>query len=146
MNSFIKKIFVFIGLILFQTLVLNNINIHGVLNPYIYFLFILLLPFETTGWGVLLLSMFLGLILDFFAGTVGMHAFAAVMVGGLRLFVINVISQKGQDLGKYPTIKTRGFTWMALYISILTIIHHFTYFFIESWSTGAFRFLFFNEV
>lgn len=141
MNSFLKQISVFVGLVLFQTLVLNNINIHGVLNPYSYILFILLMPIETSGWAILILSLAMGLSIDVFAGTMGMHAFATVMLGGLRQSVINILSQKGQDLGKYPSIKTRGFTWMALYMSILTFIHHFAYFFIESWSAGAFKYL-----
>lgn len=146
MSNIFKYIFVFVGLTLFQTLVLNNINISGVINPYIYLLFILLLPFEISGWLLLLLSFLTGISIDLFTGTIGMHAFSAVMVGGLRPLVISLISQKGQDLGKYPSIENRGFSWMILYIIILTLLHHFVYFSIESWSAGVFGFVIFRII
>lgn len=138
MSSFFKYISIFIGLTLFQVLVLNNINISGVINPYTYILFVLLLPFEISGWALLLVSFLTGITIDLFTGTIGMHAFSSVIVGGLRPIIINLISQKGQDLGKNPSIQTRGFTWMMLYMSILTLIHHLVYFTIETWSAGVF--------
>jgi len=137
-SDLLKKISIFIGLVLFQVLVLNNVNIGGLINPYVYVLFILLLPIDISGWLLLMLSFFTGITIDIFSGTLGMHAFATVMMGFLRPSVISLISQKGQDLGKYPGLKTRGFTWMLLYFVLSVSIHHFTYFIIESWSAATF--------
>jgi hypothetical protein len=128
----------FFGLVLFQVLVLNNVNVGGLVNPYIYVLFILLLPIDISGWMLLFLSFLTGITIDVFSGTLGMHAFATVMMGFSRPSVIGLISQRGQDLGKYPSLKTRGFTWMLLYFILSVTIHHFTYFIIESWSAATF--------
>jgi hypothetical protein len=128
----------FFGLVLFQVLVLNNVNVGGLVNPYVYVLFILLLPIDVSGWMLLFLSFLTGITIDVFSGTIGMHAFATVMMGFSRPSVIALISQRGQDLGKYPSLKTRGFTWMLLYFVLSVTIHHFTYFIIESWSAATF--------
>ena len=46
-NVIYKNIFRFILLLLLQIYVFDNINVWGYLNPYVYVLFILLLPLET---------------------------------------------------------------------------------------------------
>ena len=127
----------FIGLVLFQVLVLNNVNVNGLINPYIYPLFILLLPMEISGWVLLLLAFGTGLTIDVFSGTLGMHAFATVLMAALRPTVIDRISQRNQELTKSPSIQGQGFTWMLLYFVFLISIHNLVYFTIEYWSLMA---------
>ena len=54
----------FVFLVLLQVLVLNNIQLSGYINPYFYVLFILLLPFETANWLLLILAFALGISID----------------------------------------------------------------------------------
>lgn len=126
------------GLVLFQVLILNNVNVGGLVNPYVYPLFILLLPIEIAGWGLLLLAFGLGITIDVFAGTLGMHAFATVLMTVLRPAVISRISQRGSDMGKLPSLGNQGFTWMLLYSTFLVAVHHLSYFIVEYWSVNAF--------
>ena len=44
-KDFGKYVIMFIVLVLVQVLILDNIQFSGLVNPYIYILFILLLPF-----------------------------------------------------------------------------------------------------
>ena len=81
----LKNIFRFIILVLVQVLVLNNIQFLGYINPYIYILFILSLPVRTPRWASLLLAFVLGLTIDIFANTPGMHASAAELRHHLQL-------------------------------------------------------------
>lgn len=134
MNTLIKQIAVFFTLLLFQVLVLNNVNIGGYINPYVYPLFILLLPFDVKGWVMLLLAFFLGFFVDVFNATPGLHSFSLVLMAAIRPTVISLISQKAQDEGKYPGLKHKDFSWMLIYMGICVFIHHFFYFIIESWS------------
>jgi len=67
-------------LILFQVFVLNNIQVSGYINPYMYVLFILLLPFETPRWLLLISGFAIGISIDLFANTPGMHASATVFM------------------------------------------------------------------
>jgi rod shape-determining protein MreD len=65
-NNIITSILRFVVLILVQVLILNNIHLGGYINPYLYVLFILLLPIETPKWAVLILAFFLGLGVDIY--------------------------------------------------------------------------------
>ena len=80
MNQILKNIIRFVVLVFIQVAILNNIQISGFINPYMYVLFILLLPFETPNWILLVLSFFLGLSIDIFSNTLGMHASASVFM------------------------------------------------------------------
>ena len=57
MNKLVlKNVLRFVFLIGIQVLVLNNVLFMNYINPYIYILFILLLPFDTARWLLLVLS------------------------------------------------------------------------------------------
>lgn len=133
MNSLVfKNIFRFIALVLIQVFILNNIRINGYINPYLYVLFILLLPFETPGWLLLISSFFLGLSIDIFTHTPGMHTFAAVFMAFCRPGVIRLISgRKGIEAGMKPGIKDMGLQWFATYSFFLILLHHILFFFLE---------------
>ena len=84
----------FAVLVLVQVLILNNIQISGYLNPYVYVLFVLLLPFETPNWLLLVVAFLLGLSIDLFSQTPGIHAFATVFMAFFRPFILNVLSPR----------------------------------------------------
>ncbi len=148
MNSIIgKNIIRFIILILIQVFVLNNIRISGYINPYLYVLFILLLPFETPGWLLLLSSFFMGLAIDMFAHTPGMHAAASTLMAFLRPGVIRLLSgPKSIEPGMKPSLKSMGFNWFFLYAAILTSVHHIAYFFIEVFRFSEFLQTFYRAI
>ena len=75
-NQLIKYGFIFIALVLTQVLVLNHIQFSGFVNPYIYVLFVLLLPMGSPRYVVLLLAFFIGLTIDVFSNSPGIHSFA----------------------------------------------------------------------
>lgn len=131
-NIVLKNIIRFIVLVLIQVFVLNNIRINGYVNPYIYVMFILLLPFETPGWLLLISSFALGLSVDIFSNTPGMNAAAAVLMAFCRPVVIRLLSgTKGIEAGEQPGIADMGFRWFFLYSFILIFIHHLILFYIE---------------
>ena len=131
-NLLIKNIIRFIVLVLVQVFVLNNIRISGHINPYLYVLFILLLPFETPGWLLLVSSFFLGLSIDMFAHTPGLHASASVLMAFLRPGVIRLLSgTKSLEPGMKPGLKSMGFRWFFLYSTILILVHHLFLFYVE---------------
>lgn len=134
-----QNIFNFVGLVTLQVLIFNNIELNGFINPYFYILFILLLPFETPKWLLLLSSFALGLSIDLFSHTLGMHAFACVFVAYLRPYLLKVIApREGYDAGTAPTVKYFGLTWFMKYAVIIVFAHHFTLFFIETFKFHQF--------
>ena len=121
-----KNIGRFIFLILFQVLILNNIQFNGYINPYLYIYFILLLPFETPRWLLLLSAFLLGLSLDAFTNTFGLNAAACVLMAFVRPFVISAISTGTEFMiGHSTSLKNQGFKWFAYYSITLIFIHHF---------------------
>ena len=75
---YLRNILRFVVLVLIQVLVINNLQLSSYVDPFIYVLFILLLPFETPGWILLLFAFSLGLTIDMFSDTAGVHASATV--------------------------------------------------------------------
>ncbi|MPQ45638.1 rod shape-determining protein MreD [Marinifilum sp. N1E240] len=139
MNIILKNTIRFIVLVLIQVAILNNIQVSGFLNPYMYVLFILLLPFETPNWLLLSLSFLLGFSVDIFSGTLGMHASACVFMGYVRPYVLNYLSLRdGYEIGTYPGISYYGFAWFFKYALVLVVAHHSFLFIIEAFSFANF--------
>lgn len=134
----LQNIFRFILLVLFQVLVLNNIQFLGYINPYVYILFILALPVRTPRWFALLLAFGLGLTIDMFSNTGGMHAFATVMVAFLRNGVIKLFTSIEEGNNPTPSFHTFGVSAYVKYAFLLVFVHHTTLFLMESMSFAHF--------
>lgn len=134
-----RNIVRFLFLVIIQVLVLNNIQLNGYINPYFYVLFILLMPFETPGWAVTLFGFSIGMAIDLFANTPGMHAIATTFMGYMRLFILRYMSPRdGYEPGTFPRIFYYGFNWFFRYALILILLHHFVLFIVESFHFAAF--------
>jgi len=121
----LTNIFRFIILVLIQVLIMNKINFYGFLNPYIYILFILLLPFETVGWLLLILSFTMGLTVDLFSGTLGLHAASSVFAGFIRPAVIKFVGEKPEyDSITQPKLQQMGLKWFMAYALLMIFGHH----------------------
>jgi hypothetical protein len=122
----------FIVLVLVQVLVVQNINLTGyvILLPYV--LFILSLPFETNKVLVMLLSFVLGVVIDFFYDSSGLHASACTAMGFARYYVLKYIApREGYDAGVRPTVDDMGAGWYLRYAGTLVVTHHFILFYLE---------------
>ncbi|OIP01509.1 MAG: rod shape-determining protein MreD [Bacteroidetes bacterium CG2_30_32_10] len=131
-NLIIINVLRFFALILLQVLVLNNIQFSGYINPYVYVLFILMLPVQTPGWIVLISSFLLGISIDMFSDSLGLHATASVLIAFIRPNIINILSAKEAFVaGAYPVIKYYSLKWFLTYALILVLIHHSILFYLE---------------
>jgi len=139
MNFIVKNIIRFIILVLLQVTIFNNIQLNGFINPYLYVLFILLLPFETPPWLLLFLSFLMGFSVDVFSNTIGMHASACVFMGFLRPFILNYISVRDNyESNIEQGIYIYGFSWFFKYALILILGHHSFLFIVEVFSFNNF--------
>ncbi|TWR24574.1 rod shape-determining protein MreD [Mucilaginibacter achroorhodeus] len=122
----------FIVLVLLQVLLLKNVTLYNLATPYLYILFILLLPFETPNLLLFVLSFLLGLTIDAFYDTPGLHAAACTLLALVRVLFISITVQKdGFDNEPEPTLSIMGFRWFFTYALILTLFHHFFLFNLE---------------
>ena len=143
----IQNIFRFIFLVLLQVLVLNHIQWNGFVNPYVYLLFILLLPYETPRWLLLVSAFLIGVTIDMFGNTSGMHAAASVLMAFARPGILRLIAPRdGYEAETRLTPYVMGFKWFFTYVSLAVLVHHLAYFYIEVFRFTEFFFTFFKAI
>lgn len=131
-NSILRFGLIFIILMLLQVVLLNNIQFSGFVNPYVYIMFILLLPVEIPSWLLLLVSFGTGMVLDLFSGSPGMHSSATVLAGFVRPYVLRVVSPRdGYESGSEPSMLNYGFRWFLAYTVLIVLVHHTALFYLE---------------
>ncbi len=131
-REFGKYLFLFGVLVLAQLLIFNNIEFSGYINPYIYVLFVLLLPFTVPSFILLMSSFTLGLVIDLFLGTPGVHSSATLLMAFSRPFVMSLYSpREGYQSGTYPRLAQFGLEWFVKYTVTLVLLHHFVLFYLE---------------
>src|SRR6202142_2594978 len=141
MSNLLKNIIRFSLFILVQVYILNQVPpLHHLVTPYIYFLFILWLPFKIGRRSLMLLAFAIGFCLDCFTKTYGLHTAPCVWIAYLRPFLINwLISQEGAESNyNEPSIKSMGLTSYFTYAAILTLVHHSLLFFLQALLTGGY--------
>jgi hypothetical protein len=122
----------FFLLILLQVLILNNIYLGGLINPYFYIYFILLLPYDVPGGLLLLFGFLLGAGVDIFTNTLGLNTSACLAMAFARPYVIRWISSGPDSLiGDSPSLKNQGLKWFLYYSLSLILVHHFVLFYLE---------------
>lgn len=135
-SNIIKLLLIFVLCEMTQLLIFNNLQISGFINPYVYILLILTMPFGTSSWLMMLVSFVLGIIIDIFCDTPGMHAGACVLIGYLRQYVLKYIAFRDEyKSDSFPTISIYGSVWYVKYALIMVSIHHVALFFIEQFDT-----------
>lgn len=115
-----------------QVLIFSNINFSSLVNPYIFPLFVLLLPFETPRLLLMVIGLLAGLSLDVFLGSTGMHAAACLALGYFRPFLINIITPKGTEFEISPNIHAQGLPWFIIYLGISVLLYLSFFFIVEA--------------
>ncbi|MBN2829899.1 MAG: rod shape-determining protein MreD [Candidatus Cloacimonetes bacterium] len=143
MRLVLQQIGSFIVLVLVQVLILNNIKFLGIINPYLYILFILTLPLSINRGLLLFLAFVLGLSIDIFSNTPGMHAFATVFVAFFRNPIIKLLIPRDDNYELIiPSMKSFGMGQFVRYAVLMVLVHHLILFSVESFSLNALGLLF----
>lgn len=127
--------------IFFQVFILNEVPpLHQFIVPYIYFLFILWLPFNINRFALLIIAFIFGTILDYFTGTGGLHAAPCVLIAYLRPYLLNLLIPQDTTENSYlePSIKSMGWAPYSVYVVLLTVMHHILLVLIEWLQFGNF--------
>ncbi len=144
-TDIIKNIFKFLLLILVQVLIIQNINLSSYIILLPYVLIIILLPFEFSRLSVLFISFFVGVCIDYFYDSSGLHASACTIMGFSRYYILKFISPRdGYDLGVKPTVNDMGLAWFLSYAGLLILVHHFFFFYLEVFRFNEFFRTFFR--
>ncbi|PQJ80511.1 hypothetical protein [Polaribacter porphyrae] len=127
-NKTVHLVTSFFFLLFLQVFVLNNILFLDYINPYLYIAFVFLYPLKENRFSFLFYSFLLGLLIDFFSDTGGIHAFSILSIAYVRLFFIKLYFKKVTADYPFFDLKLEPFGKVFNYIVTLTIIHHLIYF------------------
>lgn len=144
MSKNVQLIFLFIFLILIQVLILNNILLLGYINPYVYITFIFLYPIQKNRFYFLTFSFLIGLIIDAFSNSGGIHAAASLFIAYIRLYLFKKIFQKSETEYELFDLKEETFGKIFNYTVILTLIHHFILFSFANFSFSNIKHILIN--
>lgn len=129
-----NEVFVHIGrfilLVLLQVFLLNNINLSGYINPYVYILFIILYPFDGNSTLLILWSFLLGLCIDIFEDSGGVQAAASVFVAFMRPLVLKYSFGVSYEYNVVKLSKA-GMGEKITYLGSLIIMHHLIMYILE---------------
>lgn len=131
-NLWIKYVLTFVLFVLVQGLVLNPMQLDELINPMIYPMLILMLPFELGLIATMAISLLVGFSVDAFSNTFGLHASASLLIGYLRPTLLRYIKPRdGYDSALSPSIHDMGISWFLVYAASFLGIHHLWFFTFE---------------
>lgn len=116
-----------------QVLNFNRINLFGYINPFPYILFIILYPVNGNRYGLLLSSFFLGIIMDMFSNSGGVHAASCLILANYRPYIFKFsfgLSYEYQTVKLNDVLTPERFS----FILIAVVLHHFILFILEIFS------------
>lgn len=125
----VLRILFFVLLVLLQVLVFSNMRI-GAYVPYVYVLFILIFPIKSNRSIFLFSSFLLGLSLDFFYSSGGVHAAACTVIAYIRPLALKFSFGRSYEFQTIKLSKVSVASKVA-YFSILVIVHHLVMFLLE---------------
>lgn len=131
---FLKRLLYAALVVLIQVLLLDKINILGYATPYLFVFFILTLdtglsPIKKMTWGFVL-----GLIVDMFSNTMGMHAAATTLLAFAQPSLLRLFFVYDKRDNVNPSLSYIGARQYLLYIFTGTLLHHFIFYILKTFS------------
>lgn len=137
MRRYIEYILWFVGLVLAQVLLFNNVQIAGVINPFPYIYMLVALPTKTNRIGLLFTGFFIGLAIDVFSNTWGVHAAATTLAAYLRPYLFTLVATQEDREKTLPRYNTMHKAYIK-YAVLMVLVHHLALFSLEAFSFSLF--------
>ncbi len=129
-NEYLVNTIRFIVLLLVQVILLNNINLFGYINPYLYILFIIVFPFTGNKSLLIFLAFLMGLMVDIFGDSGGVHAAASTFIAYIRPAFLKVSFGVSYEYNMVKISKA-AMGERITYIALMVFTHHLLLFSLE---------------
>jgi hypothetical protein len=127
-----------------QVLILKNAVLFNSAFCFLYIGYLILLPVETNPLLLMFIGFGMGIFIDMFYDSIGIHALASVFIMYIRNYwLTRVTPQGGYDNGAIPGIASNGLQWFLTYAIPLVFLHHVVLFYTEA---GGFQYFGFTLV
>lgn len=137
LSNIVTQVFRFIILLSIQILIMNNIHLFGYSSPYTYILFIIGFPLNSNKNLLIILGFLLGLCMDIYSNTGGIHAGACVLIAYLRPSLLKFSFGISFEHNNIKLVQAE-FKQQMVYLSSMIFIHHLTLFALENFSIKLF--------
>ena len=132
--DWIKQIGRYIVVMLLQVLLLDQLQLWGACHPYVYILCLLMMPITLPHSLSMVIGAAVGLVMDIFCNSLGVHTAACILLMFIRPYLIGVIVNDKDRLNEQISLRAIGMEALIKYVVILVLIHHLTVFLLAAWS------------
>ena len=129
-----KQLGRYIVVMLLQVLLFDQLQLLGVCHPYIYILCLLMMPITLPHSADMIIGAVIGLIMDVFCNSLGIHTAACILLMFIRPYLIGAIVNDKDRLNEQISLHAIGMEAMIKYVVILVLVHHVTVFALGAWS------------
>lgn len=129
-----KQIGRYILVMLLQVLLFDQLQLWGACHPYIYLLCLLMMPITLPPIADMLIGACIGLIMDMFCNSLGVHTASCILIMFLRPYLLGAILNDKDRLNEQISLRSVGMEAFIKYVVILVLVHHLTVFSLAAWS------------
>ena len=129
-----KQLGRYVIVMLLQVLLFDQLQLWGVCHPYIYILCLLMLPITLPHSVDMVIGAIIGLIMDVFCNSLGVHTASCILIMFIRPYLIGAIVNDKDRLNEQISLRSIGMEAMIKYVVILDVIHHLVVFSLAAWS------------
>lgn len=129
-----KQLGRYVIVMLLQVLLFDQLQLWGVCHPYIYILCLLMLPITLPHSVDMVIGAIIGLIMDVFCNSLGVHTASCILIMFIRPYLIGAIVNDKDRLNEQISLRSIGMEAMIKYVVILVVIHHLVVFSLAAWS------------
>lgn len=129
-----KRLGIFVVLVLVQGLVFNHIHLFNCATPLLYIIMVLHFRRNHPRWAVLLWCFMMGLCIDVFANTPGVAAASMTLVGLLQPYLFELFVPRDSADGLEPSVRTIGMGSYFLYVLIIVLVYNLLFFTLETFN------------
>lgn len=129
-----KQIGRYILVMILQVLLFDQLQLLGVCHPYIYVLCLLMMPITLSHSADMIIGAVVGLIMDIFCNSMGIHTTACIFIMFIRPYLIGAIVNDKDRLNEQISLRSLGMEALLRYVVILVVIHHLIVFLLAAWN------------
>lgn len=122
----------------FQLLLLENVQLFGYLNPYYYPILILLWPVRWNRALSLVVALVLGMVMDLFENSGGLHTSALVLLAYVRPYLLKSLVARAVEEGLSVNLSSLGPTKFITFTTMGLFVFHFWLFLLEAFAWNEF--------
>ena len=129
-----KQLGRYIVIMILQVLLFDQLQLWGACHPYVYLLCLLMFPITLPQSVNMVIGALVGIVMDVFCNSMGIHMAACVLVMFVRPYVLGMIVNDKDRLNEQISLRSIGMEAILRYVVIMVIIHHLMVFTLAAWS------------